>query len=249
MKKIIILTTLLCAASFAHAADWSERVSSMTQGQGKAEILFDGPDGVKGIVIGPAPGAADNKKVLAWGLPSGLMVIGNLYDRTGRNLNEVVRKDKPEWFVPAPVVDLGDDPLWGEAEGFLAAGRAVSDGKEGERVYAFLESTCGYCRRFYQEYKTNPVPGVNMVWVPVTRDGKNMRTGAILNGDMDILVNKNKSVRVTREQEDMVYDNALFLQERGGRLSTPAFLVKKPGEKAKFHYGLEVKELRALMAK
>lgn len=251
-RLILLLAFFLFLTSPATAGDWAQRVSALTQSQGQVERVFDGPEGMTGIIIGPAPGAVDNGKVLAWGTPSGLLMLGNVYDRNGRNLSEVVRQDRPEWFLaqaPAgvtPAAYTGGDPLWDEAEAFLSSGRAVSQGR-GKRVYVFTEATCGYCQKFYRDLHANPelLQRFEIVWVPVTRDGKDFRTGAILGGDMSILMDKNKTARLSREQEDIVLKNALFLQERGGRLSTPSMLVMKDG-RAQFIYGIDVQSLKSM---
>jgi hypothetical protein len=249
-RVLTILIGLLLVASFAGAADWGQQVSSMTQGQGQVERSFDGPEGMTGIIIGPAPGAVDNGKVLAWGTPSGLLIIGNVYDRNGRNLSDVVRQDKPEWFQPQPVVAktaaAGDGgPLWAEAETFLASGRAVSEG-QGERVYVFTAYSCGYCKKFYREIHADPtfLKRFEIVWVPVTRDGKDFSTGAILNGEKRGFMEKGG--HVTKAQEELVLDNTYFLQDNGGRLATPAFLIKQNGV-GKIHYGLNVQTLQSVI--
>ena len=166
--------------------------------------------------------------------------------------SEVVRADKPEWFAsgaPAAPVAQGSDPFWDEAGTFVATGRAVAEGR-GERLYIFTESTCGFCQKFYHEIHSDPsfLQRFEVVWVPVTRDGKNFRTGAILNGDMGILTNKNKSISMSKEQEDFVLENTYFLQDNGGKLSTPSFLIKKNG-KSQFVYGQTFQSLQALLSK
>lgn len=251
MKRfLIILVGLLLVASTAAASDWAQRVSSLTQGQGQLERVFDGPEGMTGIIIGPTPGSVDNGKILAWGTPSGLLLIGNVYDRNGRNLSDVVRQDRPEWFqsqVSQGPVEHSGDPFWDEAATFVTSGRAVVEG-QGERIYVFTESTCGYCQKFYHEVHADPIflKRFEVVWVPVTRDGKNLRTGAILNGDMGILTDKGKPVQVSKAQEQFVLDNTYFLQDNGGRLSTPSFLIRKNG-KAEFVYGQTFQTLQTLL--
>jgi len=144
--------------------------------------------------------------------------------------------------------DGSKDRLWAEATSFLSSGRAVSEG-HGKRIFVFTESTCPYSNKFFQEVHTDPniLKNVEIVWVPVTRDGKNFRTGDILNGSLDILKDKNKTVNVSRKQESMVYDNALFLQEKGGRLSVPSALVLGNDGIARFHYEIDTKWLRKTM--
>ncbi len=186
---------LLLLASTASTSDWVSRVSSMTHGQGQVDRLFDGPEGMTGIIIGPAPGATDSGKVLAWGMPDGLLVTGNVYDHAGRNLSDVIRQDKPEWFqstsaakaaVERPVES--GDLIWKEAVSFLSSGRAISEG-QGRRVFMFMEAGCGFCQKFYREFRADPslLRRFEIVWVPVTRSGKDFRTADILGGDMSIL--------------------------------------------------------------
>ena len=254
MKRILAsVVFFVLVSSVASAADWASRVSSMTKGNGQVDRLFDGPEGMTGIIIGPAPGAADNGKVLAWGMPDGLLVLGNVYDRAGRNLSEVVRQDKPEWFQSgsaaqtsvAPAAAEGD-AVWQQAVGFLSSGRAVSTG-QGRRIFIFTEAGCAYCKKFYREVQADPslLRRFEIVWVPVTRDGKDFRTADILGGDLSILANQNKPVNISKEQEQIVYDNALFLQEKGGKLSTPAALVLD--EKGSlFLYGFNAEYLKSM---
>lgn len=251
MKRILILLVfLVLASSAASAADWANRVSAMTQGQGRVDRLFDGPEGMTGIVIGPAPGAADNGKILAWGMPGGLLVVGNVYDRNGRNLSEVVHQEKADWFQSAHAAvepSAGSpDPFWEEAMSFPPAGRAVSEG-QGERVFVFTESGCKFCKRFFEEVHADPnlLKKFEIVWVPVTRDGHNFRTGDILNGDLGILKDKDKPVNVSKKQEKFVFDNSIFLQEGGGKLSTPAALVMESDGLSRFYYGIDAKWLRS----
>lgn len=253
MKYLFLsMAGLLLMASSVSANDWAQTVSALTQGQGQLDRIFDGPEGMTGIIIGPAPGAVDDGKVLAWGTPSGLLLVGNVYDRNGRNLSEVVRQDRPEWFQAqasagvAPAAYPGGDKVWDEAETFLPTGRAVSQG-QGMRVYVFTEATCGYCQRFYTEIQASPdiLQKFEVVWVPVTRDGKDFRTGAILTGDKGILADKNKPVKISQEQEKIVLHNTYFLQDHGGRLSTPSMLVLKNG-RAQFLYGVNVQTLKSM---
>ncbi len=262
-KLIFLLVVFVLASGAAAAAEWTQRVSMMTQNHGQVERTFNGPEGLQGLIIGPAAGAEDNGRVLAWGTQEGLLIVGNVYDRNGRNLSEVVRQDKPEWFeannqatpgsvVPASVTTTAStsgDAVWQEAMSFLDAGRAVKQGS-GERVFVFTESSCPYCRKFYEAAQATPgfFSKYEVVWVPVARTRSNLKTGAILTGDMSILTNPQKSVSLTQAQESIVVENSFFLQEKGGRNATPAFLIQRNG-RSEFKYGLEMNEFLALMGK
>lgn len=251
MKRILILLVfLVLASSAASAADWANRVTAMTQGQGQVDRLFDGPEGMTGIVIGPAPGAADNGKILAWGTPDGLLVVGNVYDRNGRNLSEVVHQDKPEWFQPSDASvepSAGaENPVWAEASSFLSTGRAVAEG-QGRRVFVFTAIGCPYCAKLYKEIHADPalLRKFEIVWVPVTRDGKNFSTAAILGGNLDLLADNGQPVSVTKEQEQLVRSNTQFLMDHGGKVSTPTAMVMDDGQ-ALFLYGVNAAYLRKM---
>lgn len=251
MKRILILLVfVVLASSAASAADWANRVTSMTQGQGQVDRLFDGPEGMTGIVIGPAQSAPDNGRILAWGMPDGLLVVGNVYDRNGRNLSEVVHRDKPEWFQSsADALEPsagGENPVWADAVSFLATGRAVAEG-QGRRVFVFTAFGCPYCEKLYREIHADPsiLRKLEIVWVPVTRDGKDFSTAGILGGDLSALGGGNHSVSVTKEQEQIVRSNTQFLHDNGGKVSTPTAMVMEDGQ-ALFLYGVNAAYLRKL---
>lgn len=239
MRYLMIMVFIGVFSSMAFAAeDFESRVSVLTQGQGRVERTFPGPEGVQGIVIGPAKGVQDQGKILAWGLPNGLIMIGNLYDRTGRNLSDVVHTEKKEWFGTASV------DFWGAAERLVETRHAVAEGSGPNTVYVFTEASCTFCQKFFYEAHQDPefLSRVRIVWIPVTRNGSDLRTGAILSGDLGILSDPSREATLTKDQEEAVLANTMFLKAGSSKVATPSFLLKV-GNQGQFVSGLTKNDL------
>lgn len=257
-KKIFagaLLGLITASSAVAETPDWNDKVATLTQKQGRVERLFDGPEGIKGIVIGPSEGVPSEGRILAWGLPSGLLMVGNLYDRQGRNLSEVVHTDKPGWFAAATVEEVATvttaknvtngDILWRNAATKIPS-HATLQGSGTKRAYVFIDATCPYCKKLYNEIAADKdfLKKFQIAWVPVTRDGQNFSTGSILSGDMSVM--NGKAQEITDDQKKAVIENVEWLKELGGRVATPGFLYLKNGTST-ITYGINKEKLEVVL--
>lgn len=159
---------------------WAAPITKATQGQAVIVQSFPGPEGLTALVIGPAPGVQDQGKIIGWGLPNGLVVVGNLFDRNGRNLNDAILKTMGDGRTAPPESksashDIPTDKLeslLGSLDQAVAMGAATLQGEASanQTLYIFFDPLCGHCKRLYKELQTpGGLPaGVKVAWLPVS---------------------------------------------------------------------------------
>lgn len=224
-----ILMVFLLAVSAADAVNWEERVEFLTQGAGRIDRIFEGPEKLTGIIIAPKPGFEHMGKTLAWGLPSGLLIFGDVIDLEGQNLSEVVFQEHEEWFVDPVSADLLSD-IWEEAQMLVELGRAFSEGN-GRQVFAFIDAFCPYCADAFQSVHGNHdyLKNNEIIWVPVAWDLETARTtGLLLEDNTAVMQTRSGTVNDPATAELVLQNRDLLI--RAGKRGVPAYMMKNAAD-------------------
>lgn len=229
MRQLSVCLTMLMAtlltASLAIAVNWDERVEFVTQGTGKVDRIFDGPEGLTGIIIAPKPGFEHMGRGLAWGLPGGLLIFGDVIDLQGQNLSEVVFQEHEEWFADPVSAEMLSD-IWKEALLLVEQGRAFSEGS-GRQVFAFIDAFCPYCEEAFQAVHGNPeyLDKNEIVWVPIAWNQDTAKTtGLLLEGNTEVMRSRSGTVSDPAVAELVLRNRDLLV--RTGKSGVPAYMMK-----------------------
>jgi len=190
-NRFVIRGVTIAAAlsySMGHATDapmlngWDATLRTITHGQAVIKQTFPGPEGLTGLVISHAPGQPDRGNVLGWSLPNGLLVVGDVYDRNGRNLNEAVKAAMPAIFTTPPHPSLTNavpvmtteraDTIFRGIEEAASEGAGIREGEREASIYVFFDPRCGHCKRLHEDLKNSDVlKTASITWMPVALFG------------------------------------------------------------------------------
>lgn len=259
MAAVVASPTVQAAS--ASGLPWSAPLSKATQGQAVIVDSFPGPEGLTALIIGPAPGVEDHGKVVGWGLPNGLLMVGNLYDRNGRNLNQVVQASKGLTAEEGRTVS-GEklEGLWESVRQSLAMGGGVVEGNasasEDATVFIFFDPQCGHCKRLYKEIhqQEDLLRSWRFVWLPVSilgQQGIPMAAHALTGPDafrqvMTLSKEGLKNLPYPDEKARSLLAINQVLLELSGQPATPAMLWRDAQGVIRFEKGYDATRFKAM---
>ena len=197
-------------------------VDKSSSGQFKASKLFDGPEGMTGVLVEPTSGGAN--KLVAWTNDTGTILMpGPLFDKDGVNLTETYLNNQAGYTSPEKLAEQVLD------RGFLA-------GKSGPIVTVFFEPYCGYCNALFEKMEPLFKKGdirARFIMVAFLRPDSAARAADIENAKdpfkalskWEHLEDKSKAKEstATQEQQDEIIKNN-NLMNAAGQSGTPALL-------------------------
>lgn len=149
MKRVLMLSgltlALLAGCSSSNSTNGPEKqekinalLGSLSKGQSKAEKIFEGPDGLTGVVAVSANG----QKTIIWASGNGdVLLPGPAFDQKGDVLNETMRLAQ----------GLGGNIPMILASTTEKESRAVLQGDKGRILTAFIDPNCIHCHTFFKE--------------------------------------------------------------------------------------------------
>ena len=149
MKRVLMLSALtlalLAGCSSSNSTNGPEKqekinalLGNLSKGQSKAEKIFEGPDGLTGVVAVSANG----QKTIIWASGNGdVLLPGPAFDQKGEVLNETMR---------------GAQGLGGNIPMILASttekeSKAILQGEKGRILTVFIDPNCIHCHTFFKE--------------------------------------------------------------------------------------------------
>ena len=197
-------------------------VDKSSSGQFKAVKLFEGPEGMTGVLVQPTNGGAN--KLVAWTNDTGTILMpGPLFDKDGVNLTETYLNDQAGYTSPEKLAEQVLD------RGFVA-------GKSGPIVTVFFEPYCGYCNALFEKMEPLIKKGeirARFIMVAFLRPDSAARAADIENAadpfkalsKWEHLKDKSKAKESTasQEQQDKILENN-NLMNSAGQSGTPALL-------------------------
>ena len=170
-----------------------ELVKGSSQGAMKADSVFDGPDGLRGIVVSPV--AEGGGKQIVWASKNlEVLLPTNALDKEGKSLNEKFLVDQKVYLSTA---ELGDQL---KDKGFIV-------GKSGPLITVFMDPNCIYCNKLYKDLKKELDAGnvrARFIMVGFLKPSSVSRSVAILSA---------KDPAKALHQDEMNFDEA---NEEGG---------------------------------
>lgn len=121
-------------------------VTGASQGQAQADSVFEGPDGMVGVVIAPA-NAPSGEKAVVWMTPEGSMILlGTAFNETGENLNVTLGQEHM-----GKAGSNEDSSKTAELLSRAASSESGSfvQGKSGPIVTAIVDLNCSHCNTFF----------------------------------------------------------------------------------------------------
>lgn len=204
-----------------------ELVNNTSNGMMKAEKIFEGPDGLHGIVVS-AVNQSGPKQIVWTSENMEILLPAIAFDNKGQQINQ---KFLDEQKVYLSASELGDEL---KDKGFIV-------GKSGPLVTAFMDPNCGYCKQLYKALKKEIDAGrvrVRFIMVGFL-DPSSITRSALILGAKDPAkalhqdeVNSGKSRRGAKEpaaeMEQKVRENT-ELMGRAGVIATPAIFSCEEG--------------------
>lgn len=141
----------------ANLESWKKIIDKASQGRAVITKTTQAPEGMTAIIIDSTKDQVSEGEVLAWGLPNGLMMIGNLYDREGNLVNarfKLAKHDLNESLSLILEKAVKDKPL------------PTSEGS-GHEFFVFIDPACGHCKKTWSTLHGNIPEGVKVTWLPV----------------------------------------------------------------------------------
>lgn len=209
-----------------------ELVSTSSKGEMKADSLFDGPDGLHGIIVSRV--SQPDAKQVVWASENMEVLLPSIaFDRSGTILNDKALEEHgggnvqpisggQESYISAS--ELGDELV---GEGFIV-------GKKGPLITAFMDPNCGYCNQLYKSVKPEIDAGnlrVRFIMVGFLQPSSTTRSATILsarNPGRALAEDEEKfgsggisGAAPSAEMEQKVQANT-ELMGRAGRVATPA---------------------------
>lgn len=117
-------------------------VTGASQGQAQADSVFEGPEGMVGVVITPA-NAPGGEKAVVWMSPEGSMIfLGAAFNEAGENLNVTLGQEHMGKAGGSQSADLLNRVVFGESGSFV-------QGKSGPIVTVIVDLNCSHCNTFF----------------------------------------------------------------------------------------------------
>lgn len=127
----------------AAAANYRPLVDKLSAGRATVLSTFAGPDGLTGLVVGPANGAGP--KSIAWGIDGEngpVLIPGPVLDSQGKNLSQQAAEQQVVMPKPMAGGKLAQAML--AAPGFMV-------GTKGPLFTVFLDPNCIFCHDFWNK--------------------------------------------------------------------------------------------------
>jgi len=147
-------------------------VSGASHGRARAISVFPGPDGLEGIVVTLA--TKDSARSIIWATPNAKAVlIGNLVDAQGQNLNELAEVGQ----------GLRMNPLTALHAAALPSSMSVLTPGSGPILTFFIDPNCIFCNRLYRAIEPDVSAGklrIRFVLVGIVKKDSPQRAMSIL---------------------------------------------------------------------
>lgn len=205
IRRVASILILLSVTPTCLAFDINSYVPS-----GELVGSFLGPNGWRGHITQNDKGI----KVILWEAPDGLVVIGKLIDKRGRDLNRLaqVKHDTnaivisvlSKMSVSSDLIDVGDDQAHNiEAVAYEELlkldeknytsiapshlNNALNDGGDIKEMYAFYDYQCPYCASALRHISSSGL-AAKVHWLPVAILGNGSANygAGVLDGNLDI---------------------------------------------------------------
>ncbi|WP_226047601.1 hypothetical protein, partial [Acidithiobacillus caldus] len=125
----------------AAAANYRPLVDKLSAGRATVLSTFAGPDGLTGLVVGPANGAGP--KSIAWGIDGEngpVLIPGPVLDSQGKNLSQ--QAAERHGVIPKPMAG-------GKLAQAMLAAPGFTVGTKGPLFTVFLDPNCIFCHDFW----------------------------------------------------------------------------------------------------
>jgi thiol:disulfide interchange protein DsbG len=147
-------------------------VSGASHGRARAISVFPGPDGLEGIVVTLA--TKDSARSIIWATPNAKAVlIGNLVDAQGQNLNELAEVARGLRMNPLMALHAATQP----------ASMSVLTPGSGPILTFFIDPNCIFCNRLYRAIEPDVSAGklrIRFVLVGIVKKDSPERAMSIL---------------------------------------------------------------------
>ena len=147
-------------------------VSGASHGRARALSVFPGPDGLEGIVV--ALTAKGSARSIIWATPNAKAVlIGNLVDAQGQNLNELAEVAQNLRTSPPTALQAATRP----------ASMSVLTPGSGPILTFFIDPNCIFCNRLYRAIEPDVSAGklrIRFVLVGIVKKDSPQRAMSIL---------------------------------------------------------------------
>lgn len=219
-----------------------EFVHTSSEGKMKAESLFEGPDGLHGIVVSRVD-QPDAKQVV-WASENMEVLLPSVaFDRSGAILNDKAMEEHAG-VAPQPVSNVQENYISAAELGDALVDEGFIVGKKGPLITAFMDPNCGYCNQLYKDVKPEIDAGnlrVRFIMVGFLQPSSTTRSATILsarNPGRALSEDEEKfqsggisGATPSAESEQKVRANT-ELMSRAGRVATPAIFSCPAGSEA-----------------
>lgn len=207
-------------------------LSDVTQGQGRLEKTFEGPDGLIGIV-----GKEDNgDRFIVWASPNGKILLPSVaIDSDGNNLNETMRMSAGLDDAKTHSLTMASHPNT----------KSILQGQSGPIVTVFIDPNCIHCHHLFKEVQAPIAEGrlrVRYILTGFLNESSKGIAAAILASEdplsslIEAETNYDEKLNqaglaplsnIPEDIENTLVKNVEVLNASVGRVSTPALIYCK----------------------
>ncbi len=134
------LSASYASAATPAASPYAAMVESLSHGNMRLLKTFPGPDGLTGLVVGPAKG--HGAKTIVWGVGEKALIPGPVLNAQGQNLTLLALRS--QHLLPEPMATGKLAEAMMQAPGFTV-------GTKGPLFAVFLDPNCIFCHQFWDK--------------------------------------------------------------------------------------------------